>query len=119
MIFDLDANHMELASPAQYPQNQNTKLVQAKERTATGVTHVEDFSVRIGTYTYNFVDMSQDDYVLLMDWFVNISEGMVNSFYLTDDFGIERLVRFTTATLSFTNTSYIHWNGSFTVEVVQ
>lgn len=119
MIFELDGYIVELDDPAQYPYAPVTKLVQAKEMSASGITHVEDFSVQTDTFKYNFKNASQSDYEKIMEWFVNTVTGMLTPFNLTDDLGATRNVRFTTSTIPFTSNSYNLWDGSFTVEVVQ
>jgi len=118
MIFEYSGTVVTLDDPAQYPQAENTELVQAKERSASGVTQAEDFSVKIGTFTYNFVNMSRADYTALIEFFVNTVTGMLHEFLLTDDLSVQRTVRFTTSQLSFSNTSNDLWNGNFTVEEI-
>lgn len=118
MIFNLDTTTVTLEKPAQYPYNEATRLVQAKERSASGITHVESFQVLTGDYTYNFEDMSPRDYTVLMEFFVNVAEGMLNEFNLTDDLNVTRLVRFASPDLEFSKDSYELWAGSFSVEQV-
>ena len=118
MEFFLTPDTVTLDDPAQYPLTQDTNLVQAIERSASGISHVEDFDVKVGTITYSFQDMTDADYVKLMDWFVNKAEGMVNIFQLTDDLGNVNQVRFTTPKLKFVTNFLDLWNGSFTVETI-
>jgi hypothetical protein len=101
---------------AQYPNPKDTELIQAKERSASGITYTEDFSVEINTTTYNFIDMELLDYIALMEFFVNTVVGMMNQFTLTDDKGDSYTVRFTQSKLPFSETSFELWAGSFTVE---
>ena len=116
MIFQLDTTIMTLDHPAQYPLTSNTKLIQTKDRSASGITHVEDFEVTTNEYKYNFVNMGDIDYSKLLDWFLNITNGMMLEFLLTDDLGTQRLVRFLEPTLNFTKDSFQLWSGSFSVE---
>lgn len=102
--------------PAQYPRPANTELVQASDRSASGVVYVEDFSLQIDVSTYNFVNMHDTQYVNLMQFFVNEAQGKLNVFTLTDDLGQVYTVRFTESRLSFTHNAYRLWNGSFSVE---
>ena len=118
MIFEYSGTIVTLDDPAQYPQQENTELIQAKERSASGIIQTEDFSVRIGTFTYNFVNMSRSDYTALVEFFLNTVTGILYAFLLTDDLGVQRTVRFTSSQLSFTNTSHDFWNGNFTVEEI-
>lgn len=101
---------------AQYPQDPNTELVQASDRSATGVLYVEDFSLQINSTTYRFVDMGESEYIALMEFFVNDAQGKLNPFTLTDDSGQTGNVRFLESMLSFSNSAYKLWNGSFSVE---
>jgi hypothetical protein len=118
MKFTLGSTEVELSAPAQYPLNANTTLSQAREKSASGVTHVEDFAIETTTKTYNFVDMPTTDFQLLLSFFLDEAEGMLNAFQLTDDIGGTTTVRFTEPVLAFVNTSYELWSGSFTVEAV-
>ncbi len=117
MIFYKDGLAVTLDSPAQYPYTQNTQLSQVKELSGSGITHVEDFDVLTGTYTYNFEDISNEDHTKIIEWFTNTAEGMLNVFELTDDLGVVRDVRFTESRLEFALNDYGLWGGSFTVEV--
>lgn len=104
---------------AQYPAKHDTELIQVKERSASGVVYTEDFNVSIGSTTYNFLDMSTEDYVTLMEFFLNEVNGMMEEFRLEDDRGVTSLVKFTTPKLPFTETYLGLWAGYFTVENIQ
>lgn len=119
MIFTLDTLIVELDDPAQYPFSPTTELVQARDKSASGITHVESFDVQTDTDTYNFDDMSNEDYQRVMDWFVNTANGMMNEFNLTNDLSVTKTVRFTTSRINFTQNDFGLWRGSFTVESVQ
>jgi hypothetical protein len=118
MIFELGSLLVELEAPAQYPHDAGTTLIQARDTSASGVPHIESFEVQTDKSTYVFVDMSQSDYVAVLEWFVNTAEGMLNSFDLTDDLGVTTEVRFTSPEIRFKKNSYGLWSGSFTVESV-
>jgi len=118
MIFALDGNVKELENPAQYPYTPDIVMVQAKESSASGSIHIEDFGVQTNSYTFVFEDASQEDYETILEWFVNTAQGMMNEFNLTDDLGVTRLVRFTESRLSFSLNQYKLWNGTFRVEEV-
>jgi hypothetical protein len=119
MIFTLGTEHtFTFRDPAQYPLGNNTELIQAKERSSSGITHIESFEVQINSFTYNFTNMPQVDYNGLIEWFVNVADGMLNTFELTDDYSITRTVRFLKPTLDFTQNSVGLWDGSFSVEEI-
>jgi len=114
--FELGTKTVTLDSPAQYPYKQNTSLAQAKEQSSTGVTHVEDFQLKNGTFTYIFNDMSDNDHAKLLDFFVNDAVGMFHKYYLTDDIGVRRLMRFTSPDFDFETDFKGLWQGQFSAE---
>jgi len=116
MKFEIGGKIVELDKPAQYPYKQGVRLVQAKEKTATGIVHVEDFKLKDGTFTFAFVDMHDSDHTKLLEFFVNDTVGMLHKFDLTDDLGIKREMRFITPEISFTTNFKGLWEGSFQVE---
>jgi len=118
MIFQLGLLTVELEQPAQYPLTPSVSLIQAKDMSASGITHVESFEVQNTTTTYNFSDISDNDYQAIMSWFINTANGMMNEFELTDDLGGTTTVRFTTPTISFPLTNFGLRSGSFTVESI-
>lgn len=105
-----------LDCPAQYPLKKNYEIVQAKEKSANGITHVENFSVELKTKIYNFVDMSTEDYNKLLDFFVNVAVASLNTFVLENDLGESENVRFLDNKLNFSLTDYNLYSGSFGVE---
>jgi len=118
MIFTYGATVVTLDSPAQYPLVNSTMLVQAKDKSASGVTHVESFNVRTNLFNYSFVDISDTDYIKIIEFFLNVVDGMLLEFLLTDDLSVTRTVRFTEPTLNFTKNSYGLWSGNFQVEEI-
>ncbi len=118
MIFNRNLKIVTLESKAEYPYVKNFEIVQAKDKSASGVVHVESFNVQTNTLTFNFRNIVENDYQLILDFFINDAEGMLNVFNLTDDLGVTRTVRFTSHVLNFQLTSYNRWSGSFTVEEV-
>lgn len=121
MEFEYGSTIVTLDEPAQFPLGNNVMLSQAKDKSASGVTHVESFEVQTAELTFIFSDMTNDDYLKVLDFFVNEVDGMLNEFYLTDDLGVRRQVRFTTPTLNFDLTSQgetLQWSGQFTVEEI-
>lgn len=117
MIFNKDTVTVTLEQPAQYPYAPDTMLAQAKDKSASGVTHVENFELQTDTFTYTFKDMSDNDYQGLMGFFINEAQGQLNTFNLTDDYGATREVRFMESRLRFTSTFLGLWQGKFSVEV--
>jgi hypothetical protein len=118
MIFTLNTTTVTLDSPAQYPLTNNTELIQAKDKSASGITHVESFEVRSNLLSYTFNDVSDADYIKIIEWFVNTVDGMLLTFSLTDDLGVTRIVRFTEPKLNFVKNSFGLWSGSFQVEEI-
>ena len=119
MIFEKDGLTLEFRYPAQYPMKEDTELVQARDKSSSGVVHVEDFEVKTNSISFTFTNMPDSDYVALIQWFLDVAVGMLNEFYLTDDLNIRRLVRFTTPKLLFIKDSFNLRSGSFSVEQVQ
>jgi len=118
MKFELNGVTIELDSRAVYPYPSDTMFSQAKELSASGIVHVEDFKVRASTFTYNFEDMSDSDYIKIFEFFVNDAVGMLNEFNLTDDLNVTRTVRFTERRLGIVKKHLNLNSGSFTVEEV-
>jgi hypothetical protein len=118
MILQFEATTVTLDDPAQYPYKQSKRLVQVKETSASGVTHVENFLIKDNRYRFVFQDMSTADYEALLGFFLDTVKGMANEFTLTDDLGVAHTVRFTSTKLDFSLTSYGLWAGSFEVEEV-
>jgi hypothetical protein len=79
-------------------------MVQVKDYSASGVAHVEDFEVTQGSLSVVFENMPETDYIALLDWHVNIAEGMMHAFEMTDDMGDVYMVRFITAEITGENT---------------
>ncbi len=101
---------------SQYPVALNTEIIQVKEKSASGIIYREDFSVRTDTVTYTFKDMQTLDYQNLLNFFLDIVNGTMETFMLTDDSGFVMYCNFTSPKLNFTKSSYELWNGTFTVE---
>ena len=116
MKFELNGVITELDSPSQYPQTEDKERIQVSERSATGITHVEDYKLVLNYDKYVFKDMRQADYVKLMGFFINDAKCKMNKFKLTNDLGVSKVVRFISSRLSFTNTSLTLWEGEFSVE---
>jgi len=116
--FEIGSTIVILDSPAQYPLQPSYSKVQAKDKSASGITHVESFQVQTNNHIFTFADMSQDDYQRLLNFFLNDADGMLNEFYLTDDLDEVRFVRFDSPKISFSQNSIGLWNGSFSVEEV-
>lgn len=118
MILNKDSITVTLETPAQYPYAPTTTLSQARDKSASGVTHVENYELQVDTFTYTFKDMSESDYIGLMGFFINEAKAQLNTFNLTDDYGVLREVRFTESRLGFLSSFLGLWNGKFTVEAL-
>ncbi len=119
MRFESGSTYFQFEDPAQYPHSPTTTLSQAKDGSSSGVQHVESFLIQTDTWTYSFEDMSDNDYNGLLDWFVNVADGMMNEFTLINDLGVTTVVRFTVDELKFRSNYLGLWEGSFPVEQVQ
>ncbi len=101
---------------AQYPAKFAVDIVQVKEKSASGIIYREDFSVATNNITYRFEDMETLNYQMLMNFFLNIVNGMMEQFVLKDDTGYSIACHFADPKLSFTKTSFELWAGTFSVE---
>jgi hypothetical protein len=106
-----------------YPYPELIKLVQVKDTTASGTTHVETFDVVITGRTLKFEEMPHDDYQGLIDWFLNIVDGMGEVFEFYDDAGDFYNVRFASEKISFSMIGASVddepvWAGTVALEVV-
>ena len=116
MKFDYRGYVVELSVPSSYPVNDNPEVVQAKERSAAGIPHVESFGLNLERRTYMLIDLPDSDYKLLRDFFTDQVKGAENEFILTDDAGNVSTVSFLVNSLSFQNVDFNAWTGTFTVE---
>ncbi len=119
MRFVKDGVDITLDSPAQYPLIRKRKWSQAKEYSASGVMHVENFSLQTNKETYAFVDMTDADYQLLIDFFIDTTVASLHTFTLTNDLDETKESRFLDDELAFKKNDYGLWNGFFRVEYVQ
>ena len=104
MRFYLDNQELVFSVPASLPYSNRTKLVQVKDYSASGITHVEDFEVVSGSLNITFQELPQNDYTALLDWHVNVAEGMKNVFGMEDDLGQIFNVRFMAPEIAGENT---------------
>ena len=118
MKFIIGIEQIEFSVPASYPYERRSELIQTSDKTASGITHVEDFSVQTNELGVNFEDMPEADYLLLLDWHVNKAEGMLNLFTMVDDLGDSYLVRFISSELKGRLNQSNRYSVSFWVEEV-
>ncbi len=118
MRFESGSTYFQFEDPAQYPYSPSTKLIQAKDSSSSGMPHVESFLVQTDKWVYQFSDMSDYDHNGLLDWFVNVADGMMNEFTIINDLGVTAVVRFTTDEIKFESNHLGLWEGSFPVERV-
>ena len=117
MFFRLGVDSLEVKTPISYPYPKRTELVQAKERSASGLTHIESFDVKTTTRTYSYEDLPTAEFQALVDWFENVANGMEHVFEVTDDLGEQFNARFSSPILNFNLTSHDLWGGSFSLEI--
>ena len=110
---------LDFTVPASYPYSQKRKKVQVLDRTAAGIHQVETFFVDTNTLTINFSDMPDADYQALLNWFVNVVNGMEKEFRMTDDLGDVRMVRFVSPEINGKLAGYDLWDVSFPLEEVE
>lgn len=118
MILTYDGTSIDIGQ-AQYPSGAKSELIQVKERSASGVPHTEDYSVELSEMTYNFKDFPTAEYLLLVNFHLNVVVGMTTEFTLVDDKGVSHTVNFTSPIIDFEETSFELWAGSFSVEKAQ
>jgi hypothetical protein len=118
MIFDFGGTIYEPDCPASYPGNGGTELIQAKEKSSSGIVHVESFNVKSKIQEYTLEELTLTDYLDFMDFFVNVVGGQMEEFEFTNDYGETETVRFTSSELSHQNTEYNMYSVGFSVEAV-
>jgi len=116
MILEYNGNAVTITTKYDYPHTREIEKVQAVERSGAGLTHVEDYNVLTNRYTYKYFEIPTAEYELLFNFFNDHARGMYNVFNLTDDFGVQRAVRFVQPRLKFALVFNGLWSGSFTVE---
>jgi hypothetical protein len=117
MFFRLGVDSLDIRTPISYPYPQRKEIVQAKERSASGITHIESFDVTTTTRSYSYEDLPTDEFQALVNWFENVANGMENVFEVTDDLGEQFDARFTSPILDFNLTGHDLWGGSFALEI--
>ena len=105
--------------PASYPYPRSRKKVQIIDRTASGLHQIETFYVDTNTLTINFKDMPDADYQMLLNWFVNVVNGMEKVFTLEDDLQDQYQVRFIQSEIKAELIGYDLWDVSFQLEEVE
>jgi hypothetical protein len=105
--------------PASYPYPRSRKKVQIIDRTASGIHQVETFYVETNTLTINFKDMPDADYQMLLNWFVNVVNGMEKVFDREDDLHDIYQVRFIQPEIKAELIGYDLWDVSFQLEEVE
>lgn len=106
---------------AQNPLGRTPEIIQAKMRTASGITQVDSFSVYLDTRKYSFEKMPDADYLVLYNFFLTVAFASANEFDLTDDLGDTYTGRFVSGKLPFTRSGTGKdgqglWDGSFEFE---
>jgi len=118
MKFELGADELIFENGADYSASRPLEKVQAIDRAATGKPEVEKLGPSISTRVLVFNEMSETDYLAFRNWFDNIADGAVNSFYFTDEKGDSGTVKITSNIYNFRETSYQLYAGSIVLEYV-
>lgn len=118
MRFYTDTAELVFADPAQYPAGRPVELMQVRDRTAGGTSHVETYSTPMRTRSLNFQLMPESDYLGILDWFVNVALGMANTFNFEDERGDVFLVRFNNRKLDLKETKFNRFAGTVELEIV-
>lgn len=119
MRFYTGIHELNFLDNAQYPASNPAEIIQATERSAGGVLHVENFNVNpIKKRELVFDMMEKTDYILLYDWFINIAKGALNSFFFEDEDGNINECRIISNIMDFQETSYESYSGKMTLEFI-
>lgn len=110
---------LNFENPAQYPAQRPYELQQIRERSAGGTIHVETFAAPLRRRTLNFSEMSETDYLGLLDWYINKVNGMAEIFTFEDERGDIFTVRFLEPMLNFPETSYQRYGGKVELEIIK
>lgn len=116
--FERGSEFIEIECGADYPAGRNHQVIQVSDRTSAGVLQVETLGVHIEQRVLSFTLLPLDDYLQLLDWFLNVAVAGENTFDFTDERGRTDTVRFLENALNFRETSYQRYAGSFTLEYV-
>lgn len=119
MQFKLNALELNFEAGGDYPASRPVELFQVQDRTAAGILQIEDLGVQVRRRSINFNLMSQADYDALLDWFLNVVNGGMETFEFTDEKGFAGDVKITDQIIDFTETSFERYSGSLNVEYVQ
>lgn len=101
-----------------YPARRPIQKMQNLDRTAAGSLRVESYGVTVKTFPLNFVDITENDYLDLVDFFDNTANGALNFFIYHDENGVTWNVRFTMDTLDFSQTAINRYSGTVDLEVI-
>lgn len=83
--FTLGANTLIFSKGIKYPVQRPHEKIQAIDRTASGGLQVETLGIEIRRLSLRFEYLPTVDYLALLNWFKNVSDGAANSFTYTDD----------------------------------
>lgn len=117
MKFVSGINTLEFGRGGNYSAPRPVEIVQAKERSASGIPHVESFGVLLQSRTINFDSIPLEEYVELLNWFVNVANGQENNFYFFDERNDMFVVSFSASTLNLPETSYRRFSGAVVLEI--
>lgn len=118
MKFYTAESELVFENPAQYPAQRPVELMQVRERSAAGTSHVETYSSPIPRRALMWNSMGQQDYINVLDWFLNIAQGMQNPFWFEDERGDVFYVRFEDRTINLKEVTFERYTGSLNLEIL-
>lgn len=116
MKFVLGSDVLQFEDGASYPAARPIEKVQVSDRTSSGQLQTEDLGISLKTRRLVFIDMIEEDYIALRNWFDVISNGSENEFSFTDEKGFEGNVIILDKTFNFPENDFELYSGSLTLE---
>jgi hypothetical protein len=116
--FVLGSDSLQFSKGLRFPLSKPIEMTQAIDRDAGGGLQVEDLGVTIKRRSLRFTQLPQADYDLLVNWYLNIARGALNSFSYFDEDGIEMEVRLLSTPFDFQEVSNGRFAGELLLEVV-
>lgn len=117
MKFFTDEVEFVFENPSQYPSRSPVEMMQVSDRTAAGTLRVETYAKPIKKRVLNFIDMSLYDYQGLLNFYLNVVNGMEIKFSFEDERESIFSVSFQDRIINFQETSFNRFSGSITLEI--
>lgn len=118
MRFYTDTEEYVFKDNSQYPAHRPVTMMQVKDKSAGGVTHIETYALPVPLRILTFALMGHEDYQGSYNWFMNVANGMANIFNFEDERGAIFTVRFNSPTFSLREISYLRYAGSLPLEIL-